>query len=55
VGDEYALAAAIGSLLDDPGRRAVLGRRARARVAERYSLEAVGAALHAFLLAENGR
>ena len=55
VGDERALAAAIGSLLDDPGRRAVLGRRARARVAERYSLEAVGAALQAFLLAENGR
>ena len=54
-GDATALAAAIGSLLDDPERRALLGRRARARVAERYSLQAVGAALRAFLLAEDGR
>ena len=35
---------AIGALLADAERRAELGRRARARVEERFSLEAVGAA-----------
>jgi starch synthase len=53
-GDAYALAAAIGELLDDPVRRAELARRARERVAERYSLEAVGGALRTFLLPEAG-
>ena len=51
-GDAAALAGAIGELLADPGRRAELGRRARARADERYSLAAVGAALRAFLLDE---
>jgi len=49
-GDAAALAGAIGELLADPGRRAELGRRARARADERYSLAAVGAALRSFLL-----
>jgi glycosyltransferase involved in cell wall biosynthesis len=49
-GDAAALAGAIGELLADPGRRAELGRRARARAEERYSLAAVGAALRSFLL-----
>lgn len=35
-GDPAALAAAIGSLLDDAGRRADFGRRGAARVAERF-------------------
>jgi glycosyltransferase involved in cell wall biosynthesis len=49
-GDAAALAGAIGELLAHPGRRAELGRRARARADERYSLAAVGAALRSFLL-----
>ncbi len=49
-GDAGALAAAIGELLADPERRAELGRRARARAEEHYSLEAVGAALRGFML-----
>ncbi len=49
-GDAAALAGAIGELLADPGRRAALARRARARADERYSLAAVGAALRSFLL-----
>jgi glycosyltransferase involved in cell wall biosynthesis len=49
-GDAAALASAVGDLLADPERREALGRRARARVEEHYSLEAVGAALRTFVL-----
>jgi glycosyltransferase involved in cell wall biosynthesis len=38
-GDVAALAAALGELLDDPERRAQMGRAGRAAVAERYSRE----------------
>ena len=48
--DPDALAGAIGALLSDDERRAELGRRARIRVQERFSLEAVGAQLRAFLV-----
>lgn len=48
--DATALAGAVGALLDDDARRADLGRRARRRVEERFSLEPVGAQLRAFLL-----
>jgi glycosyltransferase involved in cell wall biosynthesis len=51
-GDTRALAAAIGQLLADPERRAELGRRARARAEEHYSLESVGAGLRGFLLSD---
>ncbi len=51
--DPEALAGAIGSLLADEKRRADLGRRARARVEERFSLEAVGTQLRAFLVPGN--
>ena len=47
--DPEALARAIDALLSDDDRRAELGRRARARVQERFSLEAVGTQLRAFL------
>ena len=40
-GDAEALREALGRLLRDPGLRARLGARARERVAERYSLDAV--------------
>lgn len=49
-GDAEALAAALRRLLEDGDLRAGLGRRARARVEERFALEPVGAALRAFLL-----
>jgi glycosyltransferase involved in cell wall biosynthesis len=39
--DPAALSAAIGALLDDPGERARLGRAARRRVSESFSVEAV--------------
>ena len=45
-----ALADALRALLDDPGRRADLGQRARRRVEEHFALEPVGAALRAFLV-----
>jgi glycosyltransferase involved in cell wall biosynthesis len=48
--DVDALANALGALLADDERRAELGRRARARVEERFSLESVGAQLRAFLV-----
>jgi glycosyltransferase involved in cell wall biosynthesis len=48
--DANALAEAIGTLLDDPARCRELGRRARQRVEDHYSLEAVGAQLRDFLL-----
>ncbi|MEA2404755.1 MAG: hypothetical protein QOE08_1402 [Thermoleophilaceae bacterium] len=46
--DVDALAGAIGRLLDDPALSEDLGRRARSRVEECCSLEAVGASLAAF-------
>ena len=48
--DPDALAGAIDALLSDDERRAELGRRARVRVQERFSLEAVGSQLRAFLV-----
>lgn len=48
--DADALAGAIDALLSDDERRAELGRRARARVQEHFSLEAVGRQLRAFLV-----
>jgi starch synthase len=48
--DADELARALGELLDDAGRRADLGRRARERVEEHFALEPVGAALRAFLV-----
>jgi starch synthase len=44
-GDTTALARALGELLDDPARATALGRAARARVADAFSLEVVGAQL----------
>jgi starch synthase len=44
-GDADALAAAVGALVDDPARRALLGAAARSRVEDGYSLDAVGGAL----------
>jgi glycosyltransferase involved in cell wall biosynthesis len=49
-GDGSALADALCALLDDRERRSELGLRARARVEERFGLEAVGAQLRAFLV-----
>ncbi len=49
-GDVSGLASGIGKLLDDDDRRAELGRRARRRVEERFSLDSVGAQLRAFLI-----
>jgi starch synthase len=54
-GDARALAAAIGRLADDPMLRNALANRARGRVDERFSLDAVGAQLHQFLLARGMR
>jgi glycosyltransferase involved in cell wall biosynthesis len=48
--DAGALAMALGELLADDERRADLGRRARRRVEEHFSLEAVGVQLRAFLV-----
>ena len=45
-----AFTAALGSLLADPARRADLGRAARRRAAEAFSLEAVGRQLREVLL-----
>ena len=44
-GDAFAFANALCALLDDPRRREELGRRARQRVVEAFSTEAVGAQL----------
>ena len=49
-GDAGALADALGALLDDDNRRLELGRAARLRVEEQFSLEAVGRQLRAFLV-----
>ena len=48
--DLAAFTAALGRLLDDPAYRVELGRRARRRAAEAFSLEAVGRQLRAVLL-----
>jgi glycosyltransferase involved in cell wall biosynthesis len=54
-GDAPALARALGELLDDPARAAALGRAARARVADAFSLDVVGARLaERFGLASRG-
>jgi glycosyltransferase involved in cell wall biosynthesis len=49
--DAAALAAALGRLLDDQPWSRRLGERARRHVEQRFSLERVGAELHAFLRA----
>ena len=50
-GDPDLLADAVRHLLDDPSRRATLGRRARQRAESAFSLESVGRALRRFLAA----
>jgi glycosyltransferase involved in cell wall biosynthesis len=45
-----AFTAALAALLDDPGRRAELGVRARRRAAEAFSLDAVGSQLREVML-----
>ena len=52
--DVDALAGAILALLDDDDRRGELGRRARLRAEEHFSLESVGAELRAFLVDRRG-
>ncbi|MGQ0686055.1 glycosyltransferase family 4 protein [Bradyrhizobium sp.] len=44
-GDPDALAAALEPLMQDPARAAAMGKRARARVLEKFSLEAEAAAI----------
>jgi starch synthase len=51
VDDEEGLAAALGRLLDDAPLAAELGRRARRRVEDAFSLDAVGRQLRAALQA----
>ncbi len=48
-GDTGAFAAAVGALLDDPGARAAMGRRARAYARERHDLASAARALDALL------
>jgi glycosyltransferase involved in cell wall biosynthesis len=48
--DVDALAAGLGTLLDDEPRRLAMGRQGRRRVEESFALEPVGNALRAFLL-----
>ena len=50
-----ALAAALGRALDDPAWTDALGKRARTTVVTRFSLEAVGSELRAFLAARGAR
>jgi glycosyltransferase involved in cell wall biosynthesis len=45
--DSTALAQAVVTLLDDPGRGVLLGEAARRRVLERHTLEAVAARMDA--------
>jgi glycosyltransferase involved in cell wall biosynthesis len=49
--DAAGFAAALETVLDDPARRAELGRRARQRAADAFSLDAVGRQLRTVLLA----
>ncbi len=49
-GDIDALTQAMRALLDDPGRAAELGRRARERCVERYSVDAVAPVLRDLVL-----
>ncbi len=51
-GDSEQFARALGRLLDDPAARRRLGQRARERAESRFSLEAAGRELRAFLAAE---
>lgn len=51
-GDAEALAAGLGSLLGDDERRLQLGRLARERVQDHFSLESVGARLRGFLVGD---
>ena len=56
--DPASLAAGIRTLLDDPDRRAALGRRGRTRIAAAYSWPRIAAAtadVYAELVAERGR
>jgi starch synthase len=50
--DAPALAAALGTLIDDEGQRLELGRRARERATSAFSLETVGRELRRVLLRE---
>jgi glycosyltransferase involved in cell wall biosynthesis len=45
-GDPAALAAAVGELARDPGRRSAMGTAGRARVAERFSLDRQAELVH---------
>jgi glycosyltransferase involved in cell wall biosynthesis len=54
-GDAPALAGAMEALLADPARRRALAAGARARVEARYTLEACGAQIRAFVDAALGR
>ena len=49
-GDPVALAGALGRLLDDQALAHTLGIRARRRVEQRFSFEAVGAQLRQFMV-----
>jgi glycosyltransferase involved in cell wall biosynthesis len=53
-GDVGAFAAALSALLDDPQRASDLGRRARRRVEQNFSLDAVGSQLRSYLFAPAG-
>jgi glycosyltransferase involved in cell wall biosynthesis len=53
-GDAEALAQALGRVLDDEALRHELGRRARCRAEEKFSLEAIGKQLHNFLFSHIG-
>ena len=53
-GDAEALAQALGRVLDDEALRHELGRRARCRAEEQFSLEAIGKQLRNFLFSHTG-
>lgn len=54
-GDAHALARELRRLLDDPELAAKMGSKAAQRVAEEFSLDAVGARLRAFVLGSGER